>query len=353
MLTCKSPRKVMRVAHELACHVLPKYASRFSCQDFTLPQLFACLVLREHQKKSYRGAEALLRDAPQWGRGIGMKRVPNHNTLCRAYGLLVRRHMNMNRILDLLAHWFQCAAVLGSTLAIDSTQYDTHYRSRHYEQRCRHYACRSAATANARRSRSAKRTPKLAVGVATACHLILAAKARLGMGSDGRDFVPVLRAAHRRHPSLRHALADAGYDSDANHRLTREKFHLHSWIQATAGRPGRRLPTSRYRRLMKRHLTGSQAGRLDGQRSPVEATHSMMKRNLGEALRARRQERRRLEQFLRVITHNVMILFRVQSEGRDRAPTTRIAGIGRAQNPSNKNSICGLSRPFTRSFSLS
>ena len=74
---------------------------------------------------------------------------------------------------------------------------------------------------------------------------------------------------------------------------------------------------------------------------------------LGEALRARRQERRRLEQFLRVITHNVMILFRVQSEGRDRAPTTRIAGIGRAQNPSNKNSICGFSRPFTRSFSLS
>jgi hypothetical protein len=75
----------MRVAHALACHVLPEYTSRFSRHDFTLPQLFACLVLREHQKKSYRGIEALLHDAPQWGRDIGMKRAPDHNTLCRAF----------------------------------------------------------------------------------------------------------------------------------------------------------------------------------------------------------------------------------------------------------------------------
>ncbi len=59
---------------------------------------------------------------------------------------------------------------------------------------------------------------------------------------------------------------------------------------------------------MKRVLVGSQAGRVYGQRAQVETTHSMMKRNLGEALRAHRPENRRLEQLLPVITHNVMIL---------------------------------------------
>jgi hypothetical protein len=52
METCKSPRKVMVAAHELARQFRPDYSSRFSRKDYTLPQLFACLVLREHQKKS-------------------------------------------------------------------------------------------------------------------------------------------------------------------------------------------------------------------------------------------------------------------------------------------------------------
>lgn len=52
----------MRVAFALAAQTLPKYASKFSRHDFTLPQLFACLVVREHQRKSYRAAEVLLRD---------------------------------------------------------------------------------------------------------------------------------------------------------------------------------------------------------------------------------------------------------------------------------------------------
>ena len=62
MLTCKSPRKVMRAAHALGCRCLRKYSSKFSRHDYTLPQLFACLVLREHARKSFRGCEALMWD---------------------------------------------------------------------------------------------------------------------------------------------------------------------------------------------------------------------------------------------------------------------------------------------------
>jgi len=63
MLTCKSPRKVMRVAYFLASQSLPTYSHKFSRHDFTLPQLFVCLVVKEQLKRSYRGAEAVLRDS--------------------------------------------------------------------------------------------------------------------------------------------------------------------------------------------------------------------------------------------------------------------------------------------------
>jgi hypothetical protein len=90
METCKSPRKVLNAAYALAAAVLKEHPSKFSRKDFTGPQLFACLVLREHQKKSYRGVVALLKDCPDWCADIGLRKVPHHNTLCRAHKNLVK-----------------------------------------------------------------------------------------------------------------------------------------------------------------------------------------------------------------------------------------------------------------------
>ena len=90
METCKSPRKVLNAAYALATACLTKRRSKFSRKDFTDPQLFACLVLREHQKKSYRGLVALLEDSPEWCADIGLKKVPDRNTLCRAFHRLVK-----------------------------------------------------------------------------------------------------------------------------------------------------------------------------------------------------------------------------------------------------------------------
>jgi hypothetical protein len=90
METCKSPRKVLGAAYALAVACLKERQSKFSRRDFTDPQLFACLVLREHQRKSYRGLVALLEDCPEWCADIGLKKVPDHNTLCRAHKRLVK-----------------------------------------------------------------------------------------------------------------------------------------------------------------------------------------------------------------------------------------------------------------------
>ena len=213
----------MRVAHCLASRSLPEYSSKFSRRDFTVPQLFACLVVREHQKQTYRGCEALLRDSDHWCRDIGMKKVPDHNTLWRAFCVLNLRRRAAGRLLDVLAEWFAVARRLGETVANDSTLHDTHHRSRHYERRLRRYATREKKAANLRRSRSARRTPKLAFAVDTATHLILAARPRIGMGADCRDFEPLLLDAWRRYPGkrLRRVLADAGYDSHPGERYPR------------------------------------------------------------------------------------------------------------------------------------
>ena len=236
-----------------------------------------------------------------------MRKVPDHNTLCRAsHALNLTRRAG--RLLDRLARWFAVARQLGTAVALDSSLYDPRYRSRHYEQRCRHYASTHQRSANARRSRTARLCPKLAVGVCTRSHLILAARARTGFGSDCRDFEPLLFDAWRRHPRLRTVLADAGYDSEANHEVARHDLRVRSIIKAGVGRPGRRPPSGYYRRIMSKRLRGSQRGKTYGQRAQAETANSMLKRNLGDALRARSPRARKNEQLLRVLAHNIALL---------------------------------------------
>ncbi len=70
---------------------------KFSRHDFTLAELFACLVVREMMGKSYRRTEALLRDT-DWCQQLGMTRVPDHATLCRAFAHI----LNRQRVGDML-----------------------------------------------------------------------------------------------------------------------------------------------------------------------------------------------------------------------------------------------------------
>src|ERR1051325_1574337 len=106
MITSKSPRKVLKLAYAMAQEVLPRYGSRFSRKDYTRPQLFACLVLREHQKKSYRGVEALLIDSPDWLADIHLDKAPDHNTLSRAFDSFMKPALAQS-MLDLMAQLAQ------------------------------------------------------------------------------------------------------------------------------------------------------------------------------------------------------------------------------------------------------
>ncbi|MBC7782462.1 MAG: transposase, partial [Burkholderiales bacterium] len=246
------------MAHHLGKECLPDFSSRYSRHDFTLPQLFACLTLREHQRLSYRDLVALLQDSPEWRLAIGMTKVPAVSTFCAAFGVLTLGR-SLTPMLDAITRWMRERRHLGKTIAIDSTLMDVHYRSRHYEQRCRHRSTSEKRSANARRFRSARRTPKLTIAVDTRSHFVLAHRPRAGMGSDAPDFAPTLRAALERNRGAERVLADAGFDSHDNHRIAREELGVRSLIKTGIGRPSSTPPASKYRRQMKCELAGPQS----------------------------------------------------------------------------------------------
>lgn len=309
----------MRQAHRLASQIWPTYAHPCSRHDFTLPQLFACLVVREMLRLSYRKAEALLRDSPHWLRDIGMSKAPDHNTLWRAFGVLATTR-RVNRMLDLLSALFARQRLLKLSvkpLTIDSTCYERRHRSRHYDRVCRKmrlsegekYANRPKKTAqdvNRARSLKLRQMPKLALAVAAGCHLILAARTHTGNGSDAPDFDPLLYHSWRR-ANVKTVVADGGYDSENNHRIARLDMGVRSIIPPRVGRPTANPPTTRFRRLMSQRFARDADRRVYGQRSQSETVNSMMKRNFGEALRSILPKRREQEMLLRSLTHNLLL----------------------------------------------
>jgi hypothetical protein len=66
------------------------YSGPHSRHDFTQPQLFALLVLRQRLRTDYRGLVTLLAEWGEVRRGLGLRKVPHYSTLCyAAHRLLV------------------------------------------------------------------------------------------------------------------------------------------------------------------------------------------------------------------------------------------------------------------------
>lgn len=80
----KSAVQVAREALAVGRQSLPLYSSRFSRHDYTQPQLFALLVLKQFLRTDYRGLVTLLAEWSELRRALGLKKVPHYSTLCYA-----------------------------------------------------------------------------------------------------------------------------------------------------------------------------------------------------------------------------------------------------------------------------
>jgi len=185
------------------------------------------------------------------------------------------------------------------TAALDATGLESRHTSSYFFKR-------------AGRKHSARLWTKLTVACDTGSHFFTAATVTVGPSNDSPQFRPALRQAAL---GVRwdRVLGDAAFDSEDNHRLAREDLGVRSTVIPLNRRNrGRKWPKTRYRRQMQRRFRkkprGSRHKRVYGQRWQVESAFSRHKRLLGSALRGRSEESRERECYLRVLTHNLMLL---------------------------------------------
>ena len=104
------------------------YSHKFSPKKFTQPQLLACLVLKEFEKKDYRGVAQLLIDCSDLREAIELEDVPHFTTIQKAS----RRLLKMDRVRQLIADTSAKVLGIGKSVpyaAVDSSGFDAHHSS--------------------------------------------------------------------------------------------------------------------------------------------------------------------------------------------------------------------------------
>lgn len=280
----------------IAKSTLPKYAHRYSPKKFTQPQLFVCLVLKIFYKTDYRGIAAILEDSDNIRKVFNLKTVPHFTTLQKASKKLLRWPV-ADKLLKAIIDVVMKNSVI-DLAAIDSTGLETGHVSRYF-------ARRRAKGGKADHVVACRKWAKLSIVCDCKNHLILSAIATRGPTPDVNQFCRTLKPAVKK-AKIKTILADAGYDSHGNHEYAREEKNIESIIPAKLGRPSLYgiPPKSKYRRLMRDDFNKETYG----QRWQVETVFSMIKRNFGSAVRARRYWSQCRELMLMVLTHNLAVI---------------------------------------------
>jgi Transposase DDE domain/Transposase domain (DUF772) len=251
-----------RVALDVATTVLPTYRSRFSKHQFTQPQLLAILCLMRYEDWTFREAEVRLREHRDLREVLQLPTVPDYTTLYRFLRRLeddtIERGLGetVRRLRGGRRHGGVSAAVDGTGL---SPQAVSTYFLRRVEQhsggktRYKHFL-------------------KWLVIADVHQQILLAQRARQGPWIDTRA-LPGLVDAAAQHVPLRLVLADAEFDSEANHRHIRERWGAQSIIPA---QPRRGIPKGVLRRKMHEKFPHKRYG----QRAKIETIFSVVKRKL-------------------------------------------------------------------------
>ena len=293
----KSPTRVVRRALNVANATLPAYAHRYSPRKYTQPQLFACLVLKTFLKTDYRGVAVHLSEHSDLRAVIGLEVVPHFTTLQKASRRLLRRPV-AKRLFRATVRRFLQRKKRVQRAALDSTGLDCGHASRYYIRR-------RNGTQKRWQTVIYSRYAKLEAAFDCQSHLMIGVLASRGPRVDTDRFVPLLDAALG-NVQMGSALADAGYDSEANHVYARQKRGVRSFIPAKIGRPSSKPPSGRYRRQMRQRLN-KRYGRY-GQRWQAESGFSMFKRRVGAVVHARTYWTQCEDLLLKAITYNVMLI---------------------------------------------
>jgi hypothetical protein len=185
------------------------------------------------------------------------------------------------------------------TAAVDGTGLESRHTSRYFFKR-------------AGRKHTSRLWTKLTVACDTTSHFFAGATVTTGPSNDSPQFRPVMAQASLA-VGWDRVLADAAFDAEEHHRYAREGLGVRATVIPLNRRGrGRKWPKTTYRRQMVKRFRkkpkGSRHRRVYGQRWQVESAFSRHKRRLGSALGGRSEASRQREGYLRVLTHNLMLL---------------------------------------------
>ena len=185
------------------------------------------------------------------------------------------------------------------TAAVDATGLESRHTSRYFFTR-------------SGKTQTARLWTKLTVACDTRSHFLAAARVAAGPSNDSPQFRPVLAQASLV-VAWDRVLADAAFDSEGHHAYAREDRGVRATVIPLNRRGrGRAWPKTRYRRQMVKRFRkkppGSRHRRVYGQRWQAESAFSRHKRRLGSALGGRSDDSRERECYLRVLTHDIMLL---------------------------------------------
>lgn len=297
--TSKSPKAVATVAYAVALRTFPLHRHLKSPKKFTQPQLVTCLVLKEFFTTDYRGIEAILQDSSDLRKVLELEEVPHYTTLQKAAARFTNKQ-SMDKLLVRILQGAVATKMMKKSVAlaaIDSTGFESHHTSAYFVHRTR------SKQLPGTESVWYHRFPKVGLVVDCASYLVLAGIPSWGPSPDIRHWKTGIREMLKNmHPKI--LLADAGYDSEESHRFAREEHVIRTIIPNRVGRPTKKLPSGKYRKIMATRFNKI----LYGQRWQIETINSVIKRRLGSFLRARSYWSQMREMMLRVFTYNVMVV---------------------------------------------
>ncbi len=254
------------------------------------------MTLKVFFKTDYRGIVQLLRDLSDLRQVLHLTHIPHFTTLQKASVRLLRRP-RARRLLHATVRRFQGRRTRVRRAAFDSTGMDCGHASRYFIRRRSHGATKTQIVRY-------KRFLKLELSVDTDTHLILGVATSRGPHPDVDRFVGLMDETLVTARPER-IVADAGYDSEPNHRYARERHGVKSFMPASHGRPSRNPPTGRYRRQMRQRLDKMHGGY--GQRWQVETVNSMIKRRLATSVAGQGFPSESRDGWLLALTLNLML----------------------------------------------
>ena len=225
---------------------------------------------------------------------VGTERSPAFHHAPEGAGTVFKKE-NVDKLLDIITERARTFGMIeaGADGSVDATGFESSHVSRYFlgkSGRCKRY----------------RPWTKLILACEHRSHIICGVTVSTQPCNDAKYFPETVAQAAGR---IRFGFlaCDGAGDAEEFHQLCRESLGIPlTAIPINDRGHARPVVKGQYRKQMLKHFPR----RRFGQRWQVESVISRMKRLLGSALRARTNETRVTELFVKVLTHNLMILRR-------------------------------------------